>query len=72
MPKGDGAGFFDFLQCAGQFGCKNWSANQGCSNGCGQKLRDDAHRWFLDIVFFIEPVHWTLYVLRTTQQAKAV
>ena len=56
MPKGDGAGFFDFLQCAGQFGCKNWSANQSCSNCCAQKLRNDAHRCFLDIVFFIEPV----------------
>ena len=53
MPKGDGAGFFDFLQCAGQFSGEYWSANQSYSNGCTQKLRNDAHRFFLDIVFFI-------------------
>src|SRR5207253_3887923 len=50
MSKGDGAGFFDFLQCAGEFGCENWSANQSNSDSCAQKMGNDTHQIFLDIV----------------------
>ncbi|MCY1244087.1 hypothetical protein D9M72_571400 [compost metagenome] len=56
MAQGDGAGLFDLLQGAGEFGGENWRADQSGSNGCAQDMGNDAHQIFLDIVFFMEPV----------------
>jgi hypothetical protein len=54
MSEGDGAGLFDFLQCAGELGSENWSANQSGSDSCAQQMGNDAHQYFLDICFFYE------------------
>ncbi len=65
MAQGDGAGLFDLLQGAGEFGGENWRADQSGSNGCAQDMGNDAHQIFLDFVFlwsqFIGP-----FVLQNT------
>lgn len=54
VREGDGAGVVDFLQCAGEFGGENWSADQSSSDSCAQDMGNDAHQYFLDICFFYE------------------
>jgi hypothetical protein len=55
VSEGYGAGLFDFLQCASEFGSENWSAHQSGSDCCAQKRVNDAHWLILDFVFFMEP-----------------
>ena len=72
MPEGDGAGFFDLLQGAGQFIGENWSTDQSNSDSCAQKLGNDAHQIISSRLFFLWSRLADSRVLRTAHTTERV